>query len=96
MPPLSKHRHKKKHYQIYGVIQPFQPERGKKWDTELLFQLSDGGMQGQVAQGSEHLAELRVPLLMAGESDHMASKGPFQLKLFYVSIYRGLRHNKQE
>jgi len=95
LPSLPKHRQKKKkHYQIYRVIQPFQPERGKKGDAELLLQLSDGDTQGQAAQGSEHLAELWVALLIAGGLDHMACKGPFQLKPFY--IYYGLSHSKQD
>jgi len=42
--------------------------------------------QGQAGQGSEHLMELWVSLFIAGDLDHMAFKGPFQLKLFYVSI----------
>ena len=91
---FTKTQTKKKHYQIYRVIQLFQPERGKKGDAELLLQLSDGDTQGQTAQGSEHLAELWVALLIAGGLDHMACKGPFQLKPFY--IYYGLSHSKQD
>ena len=39
-----------------------------------------GGCQGQVGWGPEHLIGLQVSLLIAGELDQMAFKGPFQLK----------------
>jgi len=35
--------------------------------------------------GSEHLMELWVSLIMAGELDQMAFRGPFQLERFYDS-----------
>jgi len=37
-------------------------------------------------RGSEHLVELWVSLLSAGESGQMTSKGPFRLKRFYDAM----------
>ena len=39
-----------------------------------------GDIQSQSGLGSEHLIELQVSVLIAGELDQMVFKGPFQLE----------------
>jgi len=51
-----------------------------------------GDTQGQAGRGSEHLVELWVLLVIAGEWDQMAFKGPFQLKPFYGFHSQRARH----
>jgi len=48
--------------------------------------LNPGDFQGQAGSGSEHVTELCVSLLTAGELDDKTFKGPFQLKQFYDSM----------